>query len=135
MNLENTLAVASAGMTAQAIRLRVVAENLANAESTGDQPGAEPYRRKLVIFRNELDRALGVERVEVARYATDPSPFELRYEPGHPAANDKGYVAYPNVEPLVELVDMREAQRSYEANLGVSTVARDLLQRTIDLLR
>lgn len=135
MNLENSLAIAAAGMTAQAVRLRVVAENLANAESTGDTAGADAYRRKLVTFRNRLDRELGIERVEVARYSTDPSPFELRYQPGHPAADDKGYVKYPNVEPLVELMDMREAQRSYEANLGVSSMAKELLHRTIDLLR
>lgn len=135
MNLEQSLAISSAGMTAQAVRLRVVAENLANAESTGDRPGADPYRRKLVTFENRLDRELGIERVRVRRYTTDPSPFELRYEPGHPAADERGYVKYPNVEPLVELMDMREAQRSYEASLGVSTMAKELLQRTIDLLR
>lgn len=135
MNLEQSLAIASAGMTAQAVRLRVVAENLANAESTADRPGGDPYRRKLVTFENRLDRELGIERVRVGRYATDPTPFELRYEPGHPAADERGYVKYPNVEPLVELVDMREAQRSYEANLGVGRMAKELLERTIDLLR
>jgi flagellar basal-body rod protein FlgC len=135
MNLEASLAIASAGMTAQSIRLRVVAENLANVDSTASQPGGDPYRRKLVTFENRLDRALGIERVAVRRYTTDPSPFELRYEPGHPAADARGYVKYPNVDPLIELVDMREAQRGYEANLGTSAIAKDLLQRTIDLLR
>jgi flagellar basal-body rod protein FlgC len=135
MNLETSLAIASAGMTAQSVRLRVVAENLANVDSTADRPGGDPYRRKLVTFENRLDRALGIERVQVRRYTTDPSPFELRYEPGHPAADARGYVKYPNVDPLIELVDMREAQRSYEANLGASAMAKELLQRTIDLLR
>lgn len=135
MNLEHSLAIGSAAMTAQAVRLRVVAENLANAESTASEPGGDPYRRRLVSFENRLDRELGVERVAVRRYTTDPSPFELRYEPGHPAADERGYVKYPNVNPLIELMDMREAQRSYEANLGAVSTAKALLQRTIDLLR
>jgi flagellar basal-body rod protein FlgC len=135
MDLETSLKIAAAGMHAQSARLRVTAENLANARSTGDTPGAEPYRRKTISFANALDRATGAELVEVRRYGQDTAPFEQRFEPSHPAANDKGYVSYPNVNPLIELMDMREAQRSFEANLTALQQARGMLQRTLDLLR
>lgn len=135
MNLDSALRFAGAGMKAQAARLRVVAQNLANADSTGDTPGAEPYRRRTVTFGETLDRASGLRLVEVRRYGRDQSPFERSHEPGHPAADAKGYVLRPNVEPLVELMDMREAQRSFEANLGAMQTARSLLQRALDLLR
>jgi len=135
MNLETSLKIAAAGMHAQSARLRVTSENLANAQSTGQAPGADPYRRKTISFANVLDRATGAELVEVRRYGVDRSPFELRFEPSHPAADADGYVAYPNVSPLIELMDMREAQRSFEANLTAMQQARDMLQRTLDLLR
>lgn len=135
MDLSTAMAIASSGMKAQSARLRVTAENLANAESTSQVPGGDPYRRKTVSFKNHLDRALGAELVEIERYGTDQTPFELRYEPGHPAADARGYVKRPNVNELVELMDMREAQRSYEANLNALQLARSMQQRTIDLLR
>lgn len=135
MNLEHSLKIAAAGMHAQSARLRVTSENLANAQSTGQTPGADPYRRKTISFANVLDRATGAELVEVRRYGVDHSPFEMRFEPSHPAADAQGYVAYPNVSPLIELMDMREAQRSFEANLTTMQQARDMLQRTLDLLR
>lgn len=135
MNLETSLKIAAAGMHAQQARLRVTAENLANAQSTADSPGADPYRRKTISFANMLDRASGAELVEVRRYGRDSAPFDMRFEPSHPAADDKGYVRYPNVNPLVELMDMREAQRSFEANLTAMQQAKGMLQRTLDLLR
>ncbi len=135
MELENSLTVAASGMRVQATRLRVVAENLANAQATASEPGGDPYRRKTVSFASELDRATGAELVTVDRYGVDRSDFVLRYLPQHPAADENGYVKFPNVNPLVELMDMREAQRSYEANLSVLSSARSMLQRTIDLLR
>jgi flagellar basal-body rod protein FlgC len=135
MNLETSLKIAAAGMHAQSARLRVTSENLANAQSTAQTPGGDPYRRKTISFANVLDRAIGAELVQVRRYGTDRSPFELRFEPSHPAADDKGYVKYPNVSPLVELMDMREAQRSFEANMTARQQASDMLKRTLDLLR
>ncbi len=135
MDLLKSLRVSAAGMQSQGMRLRVIAENLANAQSTAQQPGGEPYRRKLVSFKSELDRAAGVEKVQVDRIERDPSDFERRYDPGHPAADPDGYVLLPNVKPMIEMMDMREAQRSYEANMGALTAARGMLMRTIDMLR
>lgn len=135
MDLESSMRIAASGMKAQSARLRVTAENLANAESTSRTPGGDPYRRKTISFAERLDRQLGVELVEVDRFGVDGSAFPMRYEPGHPAADDKGYVKEPNVNPLVEMMDMREAQRSYEANLNAQQQARAMLQKTLDLLR
>lgn len=135
MNLETSLKIAASGMHAQSSRLRVTAENLANARSTALTPGGDPYRRKTISFKNALDRASGAELVEIRRYGKDMAPFEPRFEPSHPAADGAGYVRYPNVNPLVELMDMREAQRSFEANLTAMQQARGMLQRTLDLLR
>jgi flagellar basal-body rod protein FlgC len=135
MNLETSLKIAAAGMHAQSARLRVTAENLANAQSTAQEPGADPYQRKTISFGNVLDRATGAQLVQVRRYGQDMAPFEERFEPSHPAANGAGYVRYPNVNPLVELMDMREAQRSFEANLTAMQQASGMLKRTLDLLR
>ena len=135
MDLRNAMHVAAAGMKVQGARMRLVAQNLANAESTALQPGGEPYRRQTITFRNQLDRKLGVETVEIARTGTDPTPFAQRFEPGHPAADADGYVLAPNVNSLLEMMDMREAQRSFEANLNALSLARTMIQRTIDLLR
>src|ERR1700742_5061273 len=109
--------IASKGMKAQATRLRVISENLANADSTSEVPGKEPYRRKLVTFRNQLDKELEADVVKVKKIYTDQSKLTSKYDPTHPAADEKGYVLQPNVNPLVEMMDMREAQRSYEANM------------------
>ena len=135
MDLRNAMHVAAAGMKAQGMRMRVVAQNLANAESTALTPGGEPYRRQTIAFENRLNRELGIETVAVARTGTDPSPFHKRFEPGHPAADGEGYLLTPNLDPLLEMMDLREAQRSFEANLNAMTLARTMIQRTIDLLR
>ena len=134
-DLFKSLDISASGMRAQGTRLRVISENVANADSTATIPGGEPYRRKLVTFDNELDRSLGVETVRVHSIVADRSSFERRYEPGHPAADEDGYVLMPNVNTLMEMADMREAQRSYEANLKVIESSRSMLQRTIDILR
>ena len=133
--LMNTMNISASGLRAQGTRMRVIAENIANAGSTALTPDAEPYRRKLVTFGRELDRELGIELVEVQSETRDQSDFGLRYQPGHPAANDTGYVKISNVNTLVEMTDMREAQRSYQANLRVMETSRTMIQRTIDLLR
>jgi flagellar basal-body rod protein FlgC len=135
MDLDSAMTIAAAGMKVQSARLRVTAENLANAESTASTPGGEPFRRKTIVFGNRHDRAAGVDLVDIRRYGVDRGDFELRHEPGHPAADAKGYVRYPNVNPLIELTDMREAQRSYEANLNALQLARSMIGRTLDLLR
>jgi len=133
--LMKTLSISSSGMQAQGTRLRVIAENIANANSMATQPGALPYRRQIVTFSNELDRALGIDTVKVRDIRPDLSEFGMRFEPNHPAADQNGYVLTPNVNPLIEMMDMREAQRSYEANLNVLRNAKSMLMSTIDVLR
>ena len=135
MDLMESLMVSAAGMKVQGDRLRVVAENLANADSVSEVPGGDPYRRKVITFKNALDKELGLETVQVSKVGVDQSDFRMKYEPGNPAADAKGYVKLPNVNSLIEMTDMREAQRSYEANLRAIEVARTMLQRTIDLIR
>lgn len=135
MELTDSFFIASSGMRAQSERIRVVAENIANANSVALSPDGSPYRRKVISFANEMDRELGVDLVKVERIGRDRAPFQLRFEPGHPAANADGYVEYPNVNSLVEMMDMREAQRSYRANLKVLETTRSLAGRTLDLLR
>ncbi|MFG1392453.1 flagellar basal body rod protein FlgC [Xanthobacter agilis] len=127
--------IAGSGLEAQSTRMRIVAENIANASSTGSTPGAEPYARKTVQFTAELDRAMGVSRVRVKNTGVDSTPFRTEYEPGNPAADEKGRVMMPNVNPLVEMADMREASRTYEANLQMIKQARSMVAMTIDLLR
>jgi len=133
--LISSLKVAASGMTAQSERLRVVSENLANSQSTGDMPGADPYQRKTITFAAELDRATGANRVEIDQISRDKSEFPLEYMPGHEAADEFGYVKMPNVNVLIEMADMREAVRGYEANLQSIKQARELISMTIDLLR
>ncbi|NIA69435.1 flagellar basal body rod protein FlgC [Pelagibius litoralis] len=135
MDLDKSLNISAAGMRSQGTRLRVIAENIANAGSTAQTPGGEPYRRKLVTFENVLDHAIGVETVRVDSIVADRGAFGRRFEPGHPAADEDGYVLTPNVNSLMEMSDMREAQRSYEANLKVIESSRAMLQKTIDILR
>ncbi len=134
-DLMRTLKISAAGMKAQGTRLRVISENVANADSLPTAPGADPYRRKVVTFRNELDRATGVDTVRVDRVRTDNSEFKKKYDPSHPAADADGYVLAPNINSLVEMMDLREAQRSYEANLNVIKASKTMLQETIGLLR
>ncbi len=130
-----TLGLSAAGLNAQQARMRIIAENLANADSTGSTPGQDPYRRRIPTFESAFSQALGGEEVRVGKVVYDMSAFESRYEPGHPAADANGYVLYPNVNPLIEAMDMREAQRTYEANLNVVTSTRQMIGQTIDLLR
>lgn len=135
MDLIKSLMVSASGLKAQNGRMRIIAENVANANSTGRTPQDDPYRRKIPTFRSHFDKELGAEKVELGRVAEDQSEFDTRYEPGHPAADANGYVKLPNVNTLIETVDMREAQRSYEANLNVIESTRAMLQRTIDILK
>lgn len=127
--------VAASGLKAQTGRMRVIAENIANADSVGAAPGQDPYRRQVPTFASELDRELGSRVVTLERIVPDRSDFGLRFDPGHPAADERGYVKTPNVSTLVESVDMREAQRSYQANLNVIQSTRQMLARTLDILR
>jgi flagellar basal-body rod protein FlgC len=135
MDFLKSIALAASGLRAQAGRMRVISENIANADSTAPRAGADPYRRKIPTFRSEVDRALQASVVGLGRTQTDPTDFRSKYEPGHPSADADGYVKYPNVNSLIEMTDMREAQRSYEANLNVISATRRMLQRTIDILR
>jgi flagellar basal-body rod protein FlgC len=135
MDFLKSIAIAASGLRAQAGRMRVISENVANADSTAPRAGANPYRRKVPTFRTEMDRALDARVVALGPVRTDPSDFRTKYEPGHPAADTNGYVRYPNVNSVVEMTDMRDAQRSYEANLNVIGATRRMIQRTIDILR
>jgi flagellar basal-body rod protein FlgC len=135
MDLSQALSISAAGMDAQTRRLRVIAENLANQDSTGSYPGATPYQRKTTIFENALDRASGVETVQVKAVVPDTSAFPQKYEPSNPAADSAGYVRTPNVNSFIEMMDMREAERSSSANLNVMQASRSMLTRVIDLLK
>ena len=133
--LSTALRVAASGLTAQSERVRVVSENLANAQSTGKTADEDPFRRKTISFSAQLDRSTGVAYVNTTRVGTDPGEFPTEYLPGHQAADENGYVRMPNVNMLVEMADMREANRGYEANLQVIRQARELISMTVDLLR
>jgi flagellar basal-body rod protein FlgC len=133
--IDASLKISASGLEAQSIRLRVVAENLANSQSTSAVPGGNPYTRKLVTFDSEVDRASGADLVHVKNITYDRTPFTAEYDPGNPGADSKGFVKMPNVNLIIEMADMREANRSYSANLQVVKQARDLYSMTIDLLR
>jgi flagellar basal-body rod protein FlgC len=135
MDISRALDISAAGMTVQTARLRVIAENLANQDTTGSTPGAPPYRRKTVTFANLMDHSAGVDLVQVANVGHDQSDFPLRYDPSHPAADARGYVRTPNVNSFIEVMDMREAERSYNANLAVMQSTRGMLERTIEYLK
>ncbi|ODN68688.1 flagellar basal body rod protein FlgC [Methylobrevis pamukkalensis] len=135
MDFQKSLMISAAGLKVQSGRMRIIAENLANADSAARGPEADPYRRKIPTVVNRFDRELGAEVVRLGKVADDRSDFNVRYEPGHPAADGKGYVKYPNVSSIIESVDMRQAQRTYEANLNVVSSTRQMLQRTIDILK
>lgn len=135
MDFLKSLGIAASGLRAQAGRIRIISENIANADSTGQSPGADPYRRKVPTFSAQLDRALDANVVSLGRVRPDPSDFRVKYEPGHPAADANGYVKYPNINSLVEMTDMRDAQRSYEANLNIVTATRRMIERTLDILK
>lgn len=127
--------IAGSGLEAQATRLRIVSENIANARSTGDTPGADPYRRKLITFGAELNKIEGVELVGVKKLGVDKSDFIQEFDPSHPAADERGMVKMPNVNMLIEMADMREANRTYDANLQTIKQTRELVSATIDLLK
>ena len=135
MDFMKSIMVAASGLRAQTGRMRVIAENIANADSAGLRPGQDPYTRKIPTFESKFDRDLQAELVRLGRIQEDKTDYDLRYQPGHPAADESGYVKMPNVNSLVETVDMREAQRSYQANLNVITASRRMLARTLDILR
>ena len=135
MDLMRTISIAASGLKAESGRMRVISENLANADSTARTPGGDPYRRKIPTFDSKLDNELDARVVTLGRIVRDKTDFRLEYEPGNPIADAKGYVKMPNVNPLVEQMDMREAQRAYEANLNVIGAARRMIARTLDILR
>jgi flagellar basal-body rod protein FlgC len=135
MDFMKTLTIAASGLRAQSGRMQVISENVANADSIASQPGSDPYRRKIATFQSEMDRTIGARVVALGPVRTDTSDFLVKYEPGHPGADANGNVKYPNVNPLVELTDMREAQRSYEANVDVIGATRTMIARTLDILK
>ncbi len=135
MDLFGSMTIAASGMTAQDERIKVISENLANANSTALTPGGDPYRRQVVSFKDHFSKQVGADVVQVAGVSTDPSPFPLRYEPSNPAANAEGYVKLPNVNPLIEMVDLREAERSYMANMSAVDAAKTMLMQTVNMLQ
>jgi flagellar basal-body rod protein FlgC len=135
MDFVKSMGIAASGLRAQAGRMRVISENIANADSTAQQAGGDPYRRKVPTFTSQLDRTLDARVVSLGPVRTDPSDFHVKYEPGHPAADAAGNVKLPNVNPLIEMTDLRDAQRSYEANLNVIGATRRMIARTLDILR
>lgn len=135
MELFNAMNISASGMKAQGMRMRVISENIANSETTTNSPDEAPYRRKTISFKSEMDRQAGVQKVKVDRIDRDNSDYRLKYDPAHPAADAQGYVQLPNVNSLIETMDMREANRSYEANLSAIELSRGMLTRTIDMLR
>ena len=135
MDLVKTLKISASGLRAQTMRMRVSAENLANADTVADKPGGDPYRRKTISFKNILDKTINAPTVAVSQVGVDKTDFDMRYDPGHPAADANGYVKLPNVKTMVEMMDIREAQRSYEANISAIEAAKNMLSRAVDLLR
>lgn len=135
MDLERTMYIAASGMKVQGERIKVISENIANARSMGETPHDLPYRRKIIHFKEMMDRNLGFKTVRVNKVDLDPSEFGREYRPGHPAADGSGYVLIPNVKTLVEMNDMREAQRSYQANLNLLDATKRMLQKTAEMLR
>ncbi len=134
-DLSTVMSIASSGLRAQSTRMKIVAENIANAATTPSKPGEQPYQRKVVSFKNEFDRASGVYKVKVDGIRKDNSDFIKKYDPSHPAADEKGYILTPNVKTILEGMDMRQAQHAYDANLNVIESSRTMLLRTIDILR
>jgi flagellar basal-body rod protein FlgC len=135
MDLNASMVIAASGMRAQSNRMRIIAENIANANSTASTPTGDPYRRKIATVKSDFDRDLGATLVEAGKPVEDNSAFRSQYDPGNPAADKQGYVKLPNVNPLIEVMDMKEAQRSYEADLNVMEATKSMLARTVDLLK
>lgn len=134
-DLMSAMSAASSGLRAQTVRIRLSAENLANANSTGETPGADPYRRKEAVFKSYMDKDAGTERVKVSGVRYDNSAFRIKYDPSHPAADENGMVKLPNVSALTEMTDLREAQRAYEANLNIVEASRSMLLSAVDILK
>jgi flagellar basal-body rod protein FlgC len=134
VDIKDAMEISASGMKAQGTRLRLISENLANANSTSQTPGGEPYRRKVLTFGNVLDRTLNAQLVKVKSIGPDRSDFELKFDPSHPAANADGYVMLPNVNGVIEMADMREAQRSYDANVSVIETSRAMIAKTLEIL-
>lgn len=134
-NLTVSADVAASGMRVQAERLKVIAQNMANADSVSTTPGGEPYRRQVVSFQNYIDQETGAQMVRVDKVVKDDSPFEKKYAPNHPAADTQGYISLPNVNPLIEMMDMKEAQRAYDANLNMVKTAREMNSSVLDILK
>lgn len=134
-DLLKAMTASAAGMRAQGVRMRVVAENIANANSLAQEPGMDPYRRKIVTFGSELDKAMNIDTVVADGLSFDQSDFGSRFEPGNPVADERGYVATPNVNTLIEMMDMRQAQRSYESNLNAMESSRRMAAKTLELLQ
>jgi len=135
MDFSTSMAVAASGLRAQSDRMKTIAENIANANSASATAGGEPYRRKIATETSEFDRELGATTVQSGRPIADMSDFRMQYDPGNPLADKQGYVKLPNVNSLIEIMDMNEAQRSYQANLSVMDAAKAMLSRTVDLLK
>jgi flagellar basal-body rod protein FlgC len=135
MDLMKSIAIAASGLRAQSGRMQVISENIANADSTPSRVGGDPYRRKVATFASEMDNTLGARVVKLGSVKTDSSDFQVKNQPGHPAADANGNVKYPNVNSLIEMTDMRDAQRSYSANLNVINATRAMIQRTLDILK
>jgi flagellar basal-body rod protein FlgC len=134
-DLLDTIHISAAGMRAQSQRLKVVSQNLANAESIATRPGGEPYRRQTISFKDALDKETGTNLVQPGKITADNSDFIKKYEPANPMADPDGYVAYPNVNPIMEMMDMREARRGYEANLDVIESSKAMVNQTLSLLK
>ncbi|MCP5411643.1 MAG: flagellar basal body rod protein FlgC [Alphaproteobacteria bacterium] len=135
MDFSKSMAVAASGLRAQTQRMKVIAENIANANSTASTPGGDPYRRKIATMKPDFDRELGATLVESGKPILDRTEFKTQYDPGNPNADTQGYVKLPNVDSLVEIMDMREAQRSYQADLTVMDATKQMLAKTVDLLK
>lgn len=135
-DLYGAMTISAHGMKVQSQRVRVISENMANASTAGAKPGEDPYTRKTITFKNEMDKKAGMDLVNVDKIEEDKvRPYVLKYNPEHPAADIKGYVKMPNIDPIIETMDMREAQRTYEANLGMIDQSKSMIMQTIDLLR
>lgn len=134
MDFSKSMSVAASGMRAQTERMKTISENIANANSTSPVKGADPYRRKIATIKPDFDRELDATMVKAGKPVTDKSEFRSQYDPGNPNADKQGYVKLPNVDSLVEIMDMREAQRSYEADLSVMELTKQMLAKTVDLL-
>ena len=135
MDLMKSIAIAASGLRAQSGRMQVISENIANADSTPSRAGGDPYRRQIATFQSEMDNTLGARVVKLGPVKTDPTDFQIKSQPGHPAADLNGNVKYPNVNPLIEMTDLRDAQRSYSANLNIINATRAMIQRTLDILK